>query len=252
VVIDRQVVFANEIVRKVVGSTALGTAVEGTDDRDEMGVFIEPPEYVCGLESLDHYIQRDQPEGMPSQPGDLDLTLYSLRKFTKLAARGNPTVLMLFFSKEFVPNTLTGLGHRLLLCKSLFLSREAGQRFLGYMQGQKKRLLGERASVTNRPELESAHGYDTKFAMHALRLGLEGIEVMQTRDLVLPHHGSTLDTLRAVRAGQVSFDEVVKLITDAEAKLLRAIEHSTLPETVDQQSINNMLVNMHQLHWEIS
>jgi hypothetical protein len=28
---------------------AHGTAIDGQDDRDEMGVFVEPPENVCGL-----------------------------------------------------------------------------------------------------------------------------------------------------------------------------------------------------------
>lgn len=42
------VAIANTILRGVVGSTVHGTALEGQDDRDEMGVFIEPPPYVCG------------------------------------------------------------------------------------------------------------------------------------------------------------------------------------------------------------
>ena len=45
---------------------AHGTAIEGQDDRDEMGVFVEPPENVCGLTPCDHYIQRDQPDGVRS------------------------------------------------------------------------------------------------------------------------------------------------------------------------------------------
>lgn len=47
----------NEILRGVVGSTAHGLAISGQDDRDEMAVFIEPPENVCGLSPCDHYIQ---------------------------------------------------------------------------------------------------------------------------------------------------------------------------------------------------
>jgi len=58
-----------------VGSTAHDTAIEGQDDRDEMGVFIEPPANVCSLTPCDHYIYRDKPEGVRSAAGDLDLTL---------------------------------------------------------------------------------------------------------------------------------------------------------------------------------
>jgi len=47
-----------------VGSTAYGTSVDGQGDRDEMGVFIEPPENVCGLKSIDSYVYRDKPDGV--------------------------------------------------------------------------------------------------------------------------------------------------------------------------------------------
>lgn len=39
---------------------------------------------------------------------------------------------------------------------------------------------------TNRPELVAEHGYDTKFAMHALRLGAQGVELLTTGRITLP------------------------------------------------------------------
>jgi len=50
---ERDIALDNEILRGIVGSTSHGTAIEGQDDRDEMGVFVEPPEYVCGLTPCD-------------------------------------------------------------------------------------------------------------------------------------------------------------------------------------------------------
>ena len=35
-------------------------------------------------------------------------------------------------------------------------------------------MTGEVGAHTNRPELVAVHGYDTKFAMHALRLACRG------------------------------------------------------------------------------
>lgn len=57
----------SEILRGVVGSTAYGLAIEGSDDRDEMGVFVESPQRVCGMTPLDHIIQRDAKEGERSR-----------------------------------------------------------------------------------------------------------------------------------------------------------------------------------------
>jgi uncharacterized protein len=41
-------------------------------------------------------------------------------------------------------------------------------------------MTGGAGAHTNRPELVAVHGYDTKYAMHALRLGLQGIELLTT------------------------------------------------------------------------
>jgi hypothetical protein len=70
----RDIALGNEILRGVIGSTAHGTAIAGSEDRDELGVFIEPPANVCGLVSCDHYVRRDRPDGVRSRPGDQELT----------------------------------------------------------------------------------------------------------------------------------------------------------------------------------
>jgi len=90
------------ILRGSVGSTAHGLHLAGTDDRDEMGVAVEPPVRVIGLTDFEQHIHRTAEERVkhspvadqrqhgrtpPSQAGDLDLTVYSLRKYTRLAAR---------------------------------------------------------------------------------------------------------------------------------------------------------------------
>jgi hypothetical protein len=62
------------ILRGTVGSTAHGLHHGGQDDRDEMAVFLEPPEYQIGLAvarkegvrrpfRFEHWVQRTQPEG---------------------------------------------------------------------------------------------------------------------------------------------------------------------------------------------
>jgi hypothetical protein len=242
----RNIALDNEILRGVVGSTSHGTAIEGQDDRDEMGVFVEPPESVCGLTPCDHYIYRDQPDGVRSQPGDLDLTMYSLRKFCRLAAHGNPSVILLLWLPSYVSEAQ--IGSDLIAMRDAFISRESGERFLGYLSAQKMRLTGERSRTVNRPELVAKYGYDTKFAMHALRLGFEGIELMVDRRLTLPVAEPNLTTLRAVRSGQINFSEAVSLIETTEARLRQLVDASTW--TVDIDAINDFLVRAHIQHWE--
>jgi predicted nucleotidyltransferase len=242
---EREIALDNEILRGVVGSTTHGTAIEGQDDRDEMGVFVEPPEFVCGLTPCDHYIYRDQPEGVRSQPGDLDLTMYSLRRFCRLAAQGNPSVIMLLWLPAYISRAPAGAD--LVEMREAFISQESGKRYLGYLAAQKSKLKGERANTVRRPELVEKYGYDTKFAMHALRLGLQGIEVMSHRRLTLPVAEPDLTMLRAMRSGQVNLEDALQLIEDAEKRLGELVEACTWAADID--GINRFMVKAHIEYW---
>jgi predicted nucleotidyltransferase len=120
------------VLRALVGSSVHGLSNPGTDDRDEMGVCIEPPEYVIGLREFEHFIYRTQAEGQPSGPGDLDLTIYGLRKWCRLALRGSPTVLLLLFVRGGDVLQRTPIGQELQRLAPAFVSRRTGESFLGY------------------------------------------------------------------------------------------------------------------------
>lgn len=166
------------ILRSVVGSTVHGLSNPGTDDRDEMGVCVEPREYVLGLRPFEHWVYRTQPEGAQSGPGDLDLVIYGVRKFCRLAMKGSPTVLLLLFVDGEHVVQRTELGAELQALAPAFLSRRTGNAFLGYLDAQRRGLLGDRHATRTR-ELSDAHGYDTKYAMHALRIAVQGIELIR-------------------------------------------------------------------------
>lgn len=241
----KDIALKNEILRGVVGSTAHGTAVDGQDDRDEMGVFIEPQENVCGLTPLDHYIYRDAAEGQRSRPGDLDLTMYSLRKFCRLAAQGNPSIICLLWLPEY--EFKTDLGQRLIDLRDAFISRESGQRFLGYLVAQRMKMTGERTQTVKRTDLLEKYGYDTKFAMHALRLGYQGIQLMTEWKLTLPAPEPYLSELRAVRTGQVSFQQALSMINAAENALRIFVDNCE--RVADIAKINAFMAQTHQEYW---
>ena len=242
---QQQIAENNEILRGVVGSTVHGTAISGQDDRDEMGVFIEPEVNVCGLQSCDHYIHRTQPEGVRSGPGDLDLTMYSLRRFCGLAAQGNPYILLLLWLPSYINQT--EIGADLVAMRQSFISRNAGERFLGYLTAQKMRMTGERSKTVSRPELVAKYGYDTKFAMHALRLGFQGEELLTYRTISLPVQEPNLTVLRAVRCGEIPYADAVERIERQEIILRHLIEKDR--SNADLFEINRFLVKAHFAHW---
>ena len=251
---DRHVALANEIMRTVCGSGGHGMAIEGTDDHDEMGVYVERRDQVLGLAASSvHFVSRTQPEGVRSGPGDTDLTIYSLRKFMRLAVAGNPTILTLLYAPEDAVLVRTPLGDELRALAPEIASDRAGWRFLGYLDGQRERMIGggNQARVPNRPELIEAHGYDTKYASHALRLGLQGIEIAQTGRLTLPLSGDSLRICMEVKRGQVDFTEALARIDHVRARLFATMDNGPrmLRPEPDLRIVNDWMIRAHQEHW---
>ena len=130
------------------------------------------------------------------------------------------------------------------------VSRHAGPRFLGYLQAQKERLIGTRGQKrVNRPELIAAHGFDTKYAMHVVRLGRQGIELMETRRLTLPMAEPERSRIMAIRTGDVPEAEVVAEVEQVEAELVKAIDESALPEEPDRAAIDAFIVDAYREAW---
>jgi len=257
---SREVVEAGTILRATVGSTAHGLHHGGQDDRDEMAVFVEPPEFTLGLSrargirggqyGFEHYVERTQPEGVRSGPGDLDLVAYSVRKYVRLAMKGHPTILLLLFVPEELTLVETDLGRGLRELTPALVSRLAGRGYLGYLRGQKERLLETRGRRgVNRPELVEAHGYDTKYAMHAARLGYQGLELLETGRLTLPMAEPERSRVMAIRTGERSYEEALAEIEQVEQKLAAALERTSLPAAPDRAAVNSFLIEAYRRSW---
>ncbi|MFF0498474.1 DNA polymerase beta superfamily protein [Nocardia aobensis] len=245
----RKLALEGEILRAQVGSGLHGVTT-GDDDRDEMGITIEPPAYVIGNAPFEQYIFRTQPEGVRSGKGDLDLTIYSLRKWARLAAQGNPTVLLLLYVpvEEIVNRTVDGLD--LQERADMFLSRQVARRFAGYLVSQRDQLLGLKSKKhTNRPELVDVYGFDTKFAYHMVRLGLQGVELLTTGKITLPIAEPERTWLRELRNGEHSKDDALARAGDLLDELNRLAVTADLPEYPDQGRINWWLTYVYTENW---
>jgi uncharacterized protein len=252
----RQIAEAGTILRCRVGSTVHGLSIEGTDDEDQMGVCIEPPEYVIGLRQFDQYIYRTQPEGHRSGPGDLDLTIYSLRKWMRLALNGNPTVLLPLFVPDEEIIAITESGRQLRDLAPAIISRQAGRRFAGYLDAQRRSLLsrdGKGRDVT-RAELVEAYGFDTKFCGHMVRLGLQGVELLETGRISLPVPEPHRTWIRELRVGRHTMAEALEVAEDCERHIKALLETSHLPEHPDRAKADRWLADAYlgSRPWEVA
>lgn len=247
---NREIAEAGLILKGQVGSGLHGVTT-GDDDRDEMGVCIEPPEYVVGLNRFEQYEFRTQPDHHRSGAGDLDLVVYSLRKWVKLAAAGNPTILLLLFIPPEELVYRNDLGRDLQESAELFVTRQVAMKFIGYLVSQRDRILGLKSQRTNRPELVNVHGFDTKFAYHMVRLGIQGVELLTTGRIELPMAEPDRTWLRELRAGQHTKVEVLDRAEDLKSQLERLRESADLPEYPDYDKINAKLLSWYSRQWAL-
>jgi uncharacterized protein len=263
----RKIAEDGMILRVQVGSGVHGTAIAAQDDRDEMGLCLEPPQFVTGLarvpngtrgvgplvpfEQYERHTAWDRPGGIANRSGagDLDVIVYSARKWARLAMAGNPTVLLVLFVPDDEVVFRNDTGAELVGNAHRFVSRLAADRFLGYLQGQKAAMTGQAGAHTNRPELVAVHGYDTKYAMHALRLGLQGVELLTTGRITLPVPEPDREYLRSVRRGERSLAEVLEAITAAEARLTELRDSSAIPAEPDRRWVDDWLHRSYVNFW---
>jgi hypothetical protein len=243
------------ILRTQVGSGVHGTAIAGTDDRDEMGMCVEPREYMIGMSQFEQYIFRSATErtGDPNEPsraGDLDLVVYSLRKWLRLALQGNPSVLIPLFVPDDEVVTITELGRDLRAQPDLIVSREAGHRFVGYLRSQRTRMLeGKVTGRVSRPELIAEFGFDTKYAGHMVRLGLQGVELLETGRITLPIPEPSRSWIRDLRQGKHTQQEAIAAAKFLEARLLQLIDGADLPPRPDYARANRWLIGAYESAW---
>ena len=255
------------ILRVQVGSGVHGTSISGQDDRDEMGLCLEPPQFVTGLarvpsgtgglgpsvrfEQYERHTAWDRPGGVANRSGagDLDVIIYSARKWGRLALAGNPTVLLVLFVPDEEVVFRNHAGTELVSNAHRFVSRLAAGRFLGYLNGQKAAMTGQAGAHTNRPELVAVHGYDTKYAMHALRLGLQGIELLTTGRITLPVPEPDRAYLRSIRRGERPLAEVLDAVAGAEARLTELRDSPAIPDQPDRRWVDDWLHRSYLDFW---
>lgn len=93
-----------------------------------------------------------------------------------------------------------------------------------------------------RAELERAHGYDTKHAMHLIRLMRMGLEVLKTCELHVRRDDA--EQLKAIRDGALSFDDLLMTAGDLQQSMQNASAATELPHDVDYDRVDTLLTNV--------
>jgi predicted nucleotidyltransferase len=229
------------ILRTVAGSRMLGLNTPESDT-DLLGIMIEPIEEAMGVGApLEQWVNEKE-----------QIQIYGLRKWIRLALKGNPSMISLLWVGGEALQAIDARGAQLQELAPKIVSRRAASAFLGYLQAQRQRLLGlssNRGHGPMREVLIKAHGFDTKYAMHMLRLGMQGVELLETGKLTIPMKEEDRTYLLAVRHGEHDLQACLTRAGELEANLKDLFTSSPLPEDPDTEAVEKWMLRMYLRNW---
>lgn len=215
------------------GSISYGTNTKDSDV-DLRGVCIPPTSYLLGLDTFE---QKENKEP--------DQVIYSLQKFVTLAMSNNPNIIdTLFVAKQHIAFS-NEFGQELLKVRDKFISKQVYHTYGGYAFAQLKKMttVGKEA-IGKRADTIAKYGYDTKNAMHLVRLLRMGIEIL-TEGEVYVMRPDNQELLR-IRNGAYTLKEIEDESKRLNNIMQEAYVRSSLPKRPDHEFFNEWLVDMHR------
>lgn len=249
---------ANVQYETIMGSAAYGVSSD-TSDVDLYGWAIPPKEDIFPhlrgeipgfgrsakrFEQFQEHHVRDA-DALAGHGRTYDLTIFGIVKFFALAMENNPNVIDSLFTPATCVLHSTRVGNLVRENRRLFLHRGAWPKFKGYAYSQLHKLAIKQPRG-KRADLVAAHGYDTKFAYHVVRLLGEVEQILVEGDIDLQRDN---ERLKAIRRGEWTEARLRQWAADKEADLERAYAASTLPPTPDEEKLKTLLLSCLEQHY---
>ncbi|MCH9651894.1 MAG: nucleotidyltransferase domain-containing protein [Deltaproteobacteria bacterium] len=94
----------------------------------------------------------------------------------------------------------------------------------------------------DRAELERKFGYDTKHAMHLVRLMRMGLEALQTGDLLIRRPDA--EELNSIRQGAWEYDRLLEQAEGLQARIRAAVQETSLPADIDRAAVDELTLDL--------
>lgn len=237
------------------GSVAYGISTEGSDV-DIYGFCVPPKAQlfphlagnIHGFDQLNNFEQWQQHHIQdPDNDKEYDFSVFSIIKYFVLTMNNNPNMIdSLFVPRNCVLHS-TQMSEYIRENRKRFLHKGSWFKFRGYAFSQMTKMLNKNPDPkSKRYELVQKHGYDTKFAVHLVRLLLEVEQILVEGDIDLQRGRKQL---KAIREGEWSLDEIIGWSKDKEKELDTVYLRCTLPERPDRTFIKNLLIHCLEIHY---
>jgi len=273
----------NLIYKVIAGSQAYGLAREGSDT-DIRGVCIPPKPYLLGLSEFEQYespthdtvifaLKKFARLALACNPNIIEILYVEPQHVLFINSLGEKlrAAREIFLSKRAaetfsryaiaqlrrierhhrwivsppaeppVPETFGARPHR---GRYKFPDSDAERAYRAAQRHWDNYQKWKRERNPARAELEAKFGYDTKHAMHLLRLLHIGREILAEGKVHVWRPDA--QWLLAVRDGLLGYEELLALAKQGEAELAELMKHSPLPEAPDEEAAEKLAVELHE------
>lgn len=213
----------------IIFKTLAGSRLYGyhrvNSDYDYRGVFIAPIEEIAGLAQ-----RQDTRESIETDNNGetSDTVYYELRKFCKLALKGNPNILEILFAPVELWQTSSPDWIPFYAKRHAFLSQQLYHPYRGFMQSELHKLTSK---------------YETKQAANAWRLATQCIQILTMGDFNPQLSEENAQFMRAIREDTIPQETVMQaLVYMFNTELPNAFITTRLPEYPQSELISELCV----------
>ncbi len=129
-------------------------------------------------------------------------------------------------------------SHSVSLPKEVVAILDAERRYRAALKHWESFETWQRERNPARAELERVHGYDTKHAMHLVRLMRMGVEVLERGELIVRRPDAP--ELASIRDGALSYDALIELAASLQGAMRLAAVRSALPDEADPERADRL------------
>jgi predicted nucleotidyltransferase len=176
---------------------------------------------------------------------EYDLTIFSIVKYFTLLMENNPNILDSLFTPQACVLHCTSVGNMVRENRKLFLHKGAFARFKGYSYSQLHK-MSTKETAGKRKETRDKYGFDTKYAVHLVRLLYECEQILTEGDIDLQRHK---EHLKAIRRGEVKEVDIREWAASKEKALEKMYEESKLPWGPPEEEIKDLLLKALEHHY---
>jgi predicted nucleotidyltransferase len=192
-------------------------------------------------------------------PDTEDAMLHGLQKFVKLASNASPNVIELLFMNGTAEYIHPLFAKWFLDNRDDFLSLKCYNSYSGYAWGQVQQSKHKSSHGSLREKYKCGDPqdpYDSKYAMHTIRMMYNGLEIIQTGMLTPNFKDSGLLTvLQEIRKGDFykNATEFYQHVESLDADIKKSHEHASigkwLREEPSRDRMNELLIGFYEELW---